>query len=178
MTLAEIAFEGFARHKLLTKDYRYTSLGLSPSHDIVSFVQEQLSERGPSESDEDRYLDLIREGKGIYESARDMGWDTMQLTKRLQYDSDFETRVHIAQAESVEPIIKSLREIATNTSDVQAALRASMKLLEVYDSDQFGNQKKQDQDKPFTPAKTGNALIDDINETLASIKANKESKKL
>lgn len=125
MTLSERAAKAFVKHKAITATYAHDTAGLVPDRKIVAAVKRTLKERKAAAVDDDQYLDLIRSGGGRYSSARSLGIDPVLVRRRMAVDKEFQERVLVAEAESLEPIVAAMREQALLDEKVAFKLLAS-----------------------------------------------------
>lgn len=134
--LLHAAEQSFARLAQFTADYKFSTSGLKPDPDIVAAV-EAAQKAMPAEIDDEAYLALIRSGEGRYTAARKLGIPGVAIRRRLRFDVEFREQVEVNEAESLEPIVDRMRELA-GLGEKWAAI----KLLESKNNAEYGEQEK------------------------------------
>lgn len=113
---------------------------LKPNRRILAHVKAVIAERDKVAAGEvldNTYLDYVRSGMGRATAARQMEWDPFQVFKRIKIDADFALRIQVAEAESMEPVAKMVRDQA-----LAGEKWAAIKLLESKSAEEYGPQDK------------------------------------
>lgn len=177
--LSAYAETQLVRHAQATKHYATSTTGLSPDAAIISYVESQLKNQAPSPEDEEKFLELVRDGKGQYSAARSVGWDPMKLHGRLQVDDEFAERLRVAKIESLEPVLEQVRNMATDPiGDSPSRMRAAMKLMESYDPATFGPQKQDVSVNVNSFVDESDPIIREIRMLAAEVTANRQMKQI
>jgi hypothetical protein len=134
--LREHAEAALADNYRLTADYAFSTEGLVPDPKILSHVKRALKKQAANPLDQlaedERYLTEIRKGEGRYAAATLVGLDPVLIMRRLRIDDDFRDRVHVAEAQSLEKIVKKVRELAEDGEKW-----AALKMLESKNPDEY-----------------------------------------
>lgn len=137
MGIREHAAAALADNYRRTADYAFSTEGLLPDPKILSHVKRVLKKQAASSpidqlAEDERYLAQIRKGEGRYASAELVGLDPVLIMRRLRIDTDFLDRVHVAEAMSLEKIVKKVRELAEDGEKW-----AALKMLESKNPDEY-----------------------------------------
>lgn len=139
MSLSEHASAALVDLADKTSHYAFAVDGLTPDPAILSHVKRVLKKTKEESvtpldilAEDEKYLEHLRDGKGRYESATLERIDPVRILRRLRVDEDFRDRVAVAEAQSLEKIVRKVRELAEDGEKW-----AALKMLESKNPDEY-----------------------------------------